>query len=57
MFERFYRSGSSRSRKEGETGLGLAIVKQMVEAHGGKVWVESKMGTGSIFSISLPFSI
>ncbi|MBA7679368.1 Signal transduction histidine-protein kinase BaeS [subsurface metagenome] len=57
VFERFYRSGSSRSRKEGGTGLGLAIVKQMVEAHGGKVWVESKMGTGSIFSILFPFSI
>jgi len=57
VFERFYRSGSSRSRKEGGTGLGLAIVKQMVEAHGGKVWVESKKGTGSIFSILLPFSI
>ncbi|MFC1861758.1 sensor histidine kinase [Chloroflexota bacterium] len=57
VFERFYRSGSSRARKEGGTGLGLAIVKQMVEAHGGKVWFESKMGTGSIFSILLPFSI
>ncbi|MFC2021780.1 ATP-binding protein [Chloroflexota bacterium] len=57
VFERFYRSGSSRARKEGGTGLGLAIVKQMVEAHEGKVWVESKMGTGSIFSILLPFSI
>jgi two-component system OmpR family sensor kinase len=57
VFERFYRSGSSRARKEGGTGLGLAIVKQMVEAHGGKVWVESKIGTGSIFSILLPFSI
>ncbi|MGB2877842.1 MAG: ATP-binding protein [Dehalococcoidales bacterium] len=57
VFERFYRSGSSRSRKEGGTGLGLAIVKQMVEAHGGKVWVESKKDTGSIFSILLPFSI
>ena len=57
VFERFYRSGSSRSRKEGGTGLGLAIVKQMVEAHGGKVRVESKRGTGSIFSVLLPFSI
>ncbi len=46
VFERFYRSGSSRSRKEGGTGLGLAIVKQMVEAHGGKVRVESKMESG-----------
>ena len=57
VFERFYRSGSSRARKEGGTGLGLAIVKQMVEAHGGKVCVESKIGTGSIFSILFPFSI
>ncbi|MFC2021253.1 ATP-binding protein [Chloroflexota bacterium] len=55
VFERFYRSGSSRARKEGGTGLGLAIVKQMVEAHGGRVRVESKIGTGSIFSILLPF--
>jgi len=54
VFERFYRSGSSRARKEGGTGLGLAIVKQMVEAHEGKVRVESKTGTGSIFSILLP---
>jgi len=56
VFERFYRSGSSRARKEGGTGLGLAVVKQMVEAHGGKVRVESKMGTGSVFSIFLPLS-
>jgi len=57
VFERFYRSGSSRTRKEGGTGLGLAIVKQMVEAHGGNVRAESKVGKGSIFSILLPFSI
>jgi len=57
VFERFYRSDTSRSRKEGGTGLGLAIVKQMVEAHGGKVWVESKIGMGSIFNILLPFTI
>ncbi|MFC1991301.1 sensor histidine kinase [Chloroflexota bacterium] len=57
VFERFYRSGSSRARKEGGTGLGLAIVNQMVEAHGGKVRVESKVGTGSVFSVLLPFSI
>jgi len=56
VFERFYRSGSSRARKEGGTGLGLAIVKQMVEAHGGKVRVESKPGMGSVFSILLPLS-
>ena len=53
IFERFYRSGGSRTRKEGGTGLGLAIVKQMVEAHGGKVWVESQPGKGSVFYILL----
>ncbi|MFC1872049.1 sensor histidine kinase [Chloroflexota bacterium] len=56
VFERFYRSGSSRSRGEGGTGLGLAIVKQMVEAHGGKVRAESRMDKGSVFSILLPLS-
>ncbi len=56
IFERFYRSGSSRSRKEGGTGLGLAIVKQMVEAHGGRVWAESKVGSGGVFRILLPYN-
>ncbi|MFC1962555.1 sensor histidine kinase [Chloroflexota bacterium] len=56
VFERFYRSGSARSRKEGGTGLGLAIVKQMVEAHGGKVWAKSELGKGSVFYITLPFA-
>jgi signal transduction histidine kinase len=54
IFDRFYRIGDSRSRSEGGIGLGLAIVKQMVEAHGGKVWVESKPGQGSIFYLALP---
>ena len=54
IFERFYRAGGSRARTEGGTGLGLAIVKQMVEAHGGKVWVESELGKGSTFYMSLP---
>ena len=54
VFERFYRVESSRSRSEGGTGLGLAIVKQMVQAHGGIVWAESKSGEGSTFCIALP---
>lgn len=55
LFERFYRVENSRSRSEGGAGLGLAIVKQMVEAHGGQVWVESQSGKGSTFSFKLPF--
>jgi signal transduction histidine kinase len=54
VFERFYRVEKSRARSEGGSGLGLAIVRQMVLAHGGKVWVESALGRGSKFYVSLP---
>jgi len=54
LFERFYRVDKARSRKLGGTGLGLAIVKHIVQAHGGRVTVESTLGEGSIFSIHIP---
>jgi two-component system phosphate regulon sensor histidine kinase PhoR len=54
VFERFYRVDAGRSRELGGTGLGLSIVKHMVEAMRGKVWVESKVGRGSTFVVSLP---
>ena len=54
LFERFYRVDKARSRKLGGTGLGLAIVKHIVQAHRGKVDVQSALGEGSTFTISIP---
>jgi two-component system, OmpR family, phosphate regulon sensor histidine kinase PhoR len=54
IFERFYRVDRARSRDQGGTGLGLAIVKHIVQAHGGKVWVESNLGAGAKFFFTLP---
>ena len=53
LFERFYVVDKGRSRDAGGTGLGLAIVKHIVQAHGGKIVVQSELGKGSTFSILL----
>jgi two-component system, OmpR family, phosphate regulon sensor histidine kinase PhoR len=54
IFERFYRVDKARSREQGGTGLGLAIVKHIIQSHGGEVWLESELGSGSSFYFTLP---
>jgi signal transduction histidine kinase len=54
IFEQFHQVDSSNTKAKGGTGLGLAIAKQIVEMHGGRIWVESALGKGSTFQMELP---
>jgi signal transduction histidine kinase len=56
IFERFYRVDKSRARVTGGSGLGLTIARRLIEAHGGRITVESKLGKGSCFSFTLPIA-
>ena len=53
IFERFYRTDSSRNSKQGGSGIGLAIVKKIIEDHKGKIWAESVEGKGTTMHICL----
>jgi len=54
VFDRFYRGDKARVRREGGTGLGLAIARWIVERHGGKIKVDSKLSVGTLVSVTLP---
>jgi signal transduction histidine kinase len=57
IFEEFQQADNSATKKKGGTGLGLSISRRIVEMHGGRLWVESEVGVGSVFQFTLPVEV
>jgi len=57
IFERLYRADDARDRLSGGSGLGLSIARSLVEAHGGKIWVQSEQNQGALFGFSIPLDM
>jgi signal transduction histidine kinase len=57
IFEEFQQADSSATKKKGGTGLGLSIARRIIEMHGGKIWVESEVGHGATFFVTVPVKV